>query len=123
MEQISDIKFSCNWNGKLNCTAFTTLRRKHYRVGERLVVKLNGNEIKTVLVKEKRTFDYTQITEFEAYQDTGYSKEATIKILEKMYPDLISRFSKEREINLYLLVSEGKKSQQPSLFNNETEEL
>jgi hypothetical protein len=60
------IKFSHNWNNKLDCHAFTTLRRSNPR-------------------------RYAAISDFITWIDTGYSLDECKGILRKMYPDVIEQ--------------------------------
>lgn len=84
------IDFSYNWNNKLGCLAFSTLRRHNfnkYRVGETyaiLLKKATQFEAKIMAIK---TIPLSKINEFIAYLDTGYSLEETLKVIHRMYPD------------------------------------
>ena len=85
-----DLKFGHNWNNKLNCDCFTTLRLhnpKRYFVGAVKNIKLNE------VFKGKATilcvvrFRLDQISEHVARLDTGYSAEDCKKMIRTMYKD------------------------------------
>lgn len=86
MEQI---KFSYNWNKKLNCKAFTTLRLydpKKYRIGIEYEVFLIDKMIKKIEIIDIKVVEYKKINNFISYLDTGYSLGETKTILSRMYP-------------------------------------
>lgn len=83
------ISFSHNWNNKLQCHYYTTLRLNtpKYRVGQRFEIKLKGYKIHTAKIEEIRILGIDQINEYIAALDTGYNSEACKTMLKKMYPD------------------------------------
>lgn len=85
------IKFSYNWNNKLNCKAFTTLRlhnQTKYRVGKLFEIELNGKPMGKAILQEVRTASLKHLNEFVCFIDTGYSRAQTIGMLQKMYPKI-----------------------------------
>lgn len=92
MHTLPNIDFSCNWNNKLNCKAFTTIRlfNAKTKVGNSYNIRLKGEVIKTAIVRDIKTFRLPQLTEYMAYLDTGYSKIETTGIITKIYQ---SRFA------------------------------
>jgi len=80
------LRFSTNWNHKLNCDSFTTLRldSSKYQVGSTYKVMFKGY-LKDVKVLDKKTLLLENITDWIAYLDTGYNREECIKIIKKMY--------------------------------------
>lgn len=85
------IKFSYNWNNKLENKAFTTIRihnPKKYISGKLFDIELNGISKGTALLKEKRTINPGQLNDFICYLDTGYNSRETLQILERMYPNM-----------------------------------
>lgn len=85
------INFSNNWNNKLDCMAFTTIRLKNeakYKVGNDYKIMLKNVLNKSARIIEIRTIYFHQINEFVAQIDTGYSTEETKNILKKMYSNL-----------------------------------
>ena len=87
------VRFSYNWNNKLDCKAFTTIRIRDdvkYVVGEIYNVYLEEKNkpsiwLGTVELKHKRRDRKNELDAFTAYLDTGYSAAETRKILERMY--------------------------------------
>lgn len=87
------IRFSYNWNGKLDCKAFTTIRllndEKH-QVGEVYNIYLEEKNkpvvfLGTAEIKHKRRESKSGLDAFTSYLDTGYSAAETRKILDRMY--------------------------------------
>lgn len=84
-----DIYFSSNWNNKLDCKCFTTIRlaNKHkYQIGYYFNVFLNGQPHKKAIIKDIWVIHLSQLDKFTAMLDTGYSLEKTKGILFKIYP-------------------------------------
>lgn len=97
---MNTIKFSHNWNGKLNCQCFTTFRRWNTELYE--VDRVYEIELQGVLMGKARMIEATKmplklVDPYQAYLDTGYSLPEFIKIVEKMYPGYTGDFG------LYLL--------------------
>jgi len=88
---MDQINFSHNWNNKLDCKYFTSIRRSsRYKVGERYEVSLKGRPIKVVRCLAQKMVTMESITPEECWIDTGYSKTETIDILMKMHTDVIT---------------------------------
>lgn len=87
--QIEQINFSTNWNKKLDCSAFTTIRLRNdnkYKAKEHYELNLNKKFIGTGFCIDIKHFWLKDINDFIAYLDTGYDKEEFKEILKKMYP-------------------------------------
>lgn len=89
---MKELKFSYNWNNKLDCKAFTTLRlsnRNKYKIGNQLKVICGNLEfvVEIISIKQMRL---NQVNEFIAYIDTGYSLDEFKKLIIKMYQKIIS---------------------------------
>lgn len=82
------LKFSTNWNNKLNCKCFTTFRlynpKIHY-IGAKFDVVLKNEVIKRVEVIECRRMHLADVNEWVARIDTGYSKDEFKEIVQKIY--------------------------------------
>lgn len=85
------IKFTYNWNNKLDCRAFTTLRKaneRYWKIGETYKVYIKDGKscrfIGSAMLKAKRSFHLNKINNFVSYLDTGYSVAKTIDIIQKM---------------------------------------
>lgn len=87
------ITFSHNWNNKLDCHAFSTIRLYNpvnYRVGAKFKIVLNGGlKPHPAQVMYEKKFYLHQLTEAMAIIDTGYSLAETKDILVKMYRDKV----------------------------------
>ena len=82
------IKFSTNWNHKLDCNYFTTIRLygKKYSIGKTFEVQLKDNHFCNAVVQDMYVTKLEQLNDFNCYLDTGYSKLETENIFRKMYP-------------------------------------
>ena len=89
METAEKLAFSYNWNNKLDCKAFTTVRidNSKYQVGGYVEVSLNGKHHSDCKIIDKKTVLFTQFNEFMAHIDTGYSLDEFKGILKKMYKE------------------------------------
>lgn len=82
------VSFSYNWNNKLQCKFFTTIRALNpgkYHAGVRHEVVLKGDRIGIAEVVSVKAIYGRDINEYIAGLDTGYSVDDTLKILSRMY--------------------------------------
>lgn len=83
---MQEINFSFNWNKKLDCKAFTTIRLSgKYNIGEKIEVRLKKALHCYGEIIDKKNFNIEKITDWIAYLDTGYDRTECIKILQTMY--------------------------------------
>lgn len=83
---MKSIYFNYNWNNKLDCKAFTTMRLSgNYNVGDLVEIKLKNKMHSFGKIVDAKCFKLKDINNFIAYLDTGYDKIECKKILEKMY--------------------------------------
>ena len=102
MEQIH---FTYNWNKKLECNYFTTLRiSPRLKVGEKYLVMFKGSPYKIVKCVHKEAVMMRNLSDNICWLDTGYGREDTIKILKRMYATAILETSQ-----LYICVLETQK--------------
>jgi hypothetical protein len=89
MATLPMLRFSHNWNNKLCCDYFTTIRLHNASrtPGIQLEVLLKDQPIGTAVIVEKVKVRMSAITDMMAYLDTGYSRTEARKIFRKMYPD------------------------------------
>lgn len=84
------LNFSYNWNNKLDCKAFTTLRLynavKHVP-GTPVRITLKGDEKGRGHIAAVKPLRLAQINDYIGYLDTGYNGAETKKILSNMYPN------------------------------------
>jgi hypothetical protein len=85
MEQIN---FSKNWNNKLDCTAFTTLRMPNprYQVGQLYEITLHDENKGFGKIIAIDYINLADITEYIARLDTGCCAEECKDIMRTIYP-------------------------------------
>jgi hypothetical protein len=83
-----NINFSYNWNNKLDCLAYSTIRlhKPIYKIGETYDILLKKEFKHKAQIVEIRNLKLNQLNEFIAHLDTGYSLGELKAILKKMYP-------------------------------------
>ena len=81
------LNFSTNWNGKLNCNCYTTIRKLSpgYTVGKVFDVYLVDEFLHQANLVSKTIISINEITDPMAYVDTGYNAAETKGIFRKMY--------------------------------------
>ena len=85
------IKFDLNWNGKLYCNCFSTLRPRNdakYHLNEVYNVLMANKDMGDVQIMFMKHFRLNQLTEAMALVDTGYGKKEATEILATIYPDI-----------------------------------
>lgn len=85
---IKQLNFSTNWNNKLNCKAFTTIRpytASKWFEGEHVQVMLNKKYQFTAKIVAINSMTLEKINEPLARVDTGYSATECKDIIRKMY--------------------------------------
>lgn len=82
------LDFSYNWNHKLNCTYFTTIRianAEKFELGKRFEVYNKDMRLFVAEVVNYEELYLQHLKPVTAMLDTGYSLEETQKIIRKMY--------------------------------------
>lgn len=82
------LSFSYNWNNKLDCKAFTTIRMfnpTQHIVGNKVEIDLKGQSKGSGTIMDIRRFLVKDLNAFVSYLDTGYSVAETQEIFRKMY--------------------------------------
>ncbi|WP_113636069.1 hypothetical protein [Nubsella zeaxanthinifaciens] len=85
------IKFNLNWNCKLYCNVFSTLRPRDdekYQLDEVYQILLKGNDMGEATAVMIKHFKLSMMTEAIALIDTGYTKQRAIEIIATLYPDI-----------------------------------
>ena len=83
---MEELKFSVNWNNKLLCTYFTTLRLSdRFKIGQKYPVLLKKKQIGIGEIMAKKYLYLKQINDYIAGLDTGYSAIKCKEILKTMY--------------------------------------
>lgn len=96
------INFSTNWNNKLACKVFTTIRLHNplkYFPGKMYEARLNGTPCCHVKCIRLYTVTQEKLSDYICLLDTGYAREQTLKILSKMYPHI----TKEQKFDIIVL--------------------
>ncbi|HPA71674.1 MAG TPA: hypothetical protein PKY31_05375 [Spirochaetota bacterium] len=113
---MDEITFSYNWNNKLDCKAFTTIRLHNpykYRVGSIYRVGEVNHDF-TVKIIDIKVIPFGKINEYMARIDTGYSLEECKNIMRKMYADI----EDSTKIDFILLCRVDAEEQRELNFNN-----
>jgi hypothetical protein len=100
------IKFSYNWNNKLNNKAFTTIRLHNpnkYQQGKQYRIECKGELKGIAVLHEIRVFTTDKLNDFVTYLDTGYNVHDTIKLLKTMYKNSNIDWNRQR-LDFCLLV-------------------
>ena len=98
------LKFSYNWNNKLDCNYFTTLRLSdRFNIGDKVRIFLKQENKGTGIIIDKKAIMLNQINNFIAGIDTGYTVEETKNILKRMYKNVDWEC---QDIYLYLIKKE-----------------
>lgn len=87
---LDKIKFSTNWNNKLDCNCFTTIRLfgRKYSIGKTFEIILKENHLCSAIVQDMIVTKMEFLNDFNCFIDTGYSKIETEKLFKKMYPSI-----------------------------------
>jgi hypothetical protein len=86
-----DTTFNTNWNGKLNCNCFTTIRianPKKYAVNTDHKISLKDEFLYNARVLAYKELFLHELNDFMSFVDTGYSRLETREIIYKMYPKI-----------------------------------
>ena len=87
---MKDLNFSYNWNGKLDCDFFTTIRLSdYYKINDEIFLQLKKIAFDTGKIVVKIETKIEKLTELVCLMDTGYDKKTTIEIIKKMYPGIL----------------------------------
>lgn len=119
-----EIHFSTNWNNKVTCRAFTTIRLrndKKYRIGETYSIWLkSGSEDKCIGyadIAAIKHFRLAELNDYMAYLDTGYSPDECRNIIRKMYQHKV-RNIENATFSFILLVKIIKKKEKNTSVNS-----
>ena len=101
------LDFSTNWNNKLDCNYYTTLRLSgRFEVGKTYEVWHKGQFLHHARIMGKKKLSLDTITEWIAYLDTGYPREECCNILRRMYPKIDNVQWQVQPIYFYLIKAE-----------------
>ena len=112
---MESIKFTTNWNKKLETDNFTTIRLRNpykYKLGEvyEIQQKVKGQfvSIGKGRIIQLHQLKLDQFKEIPCYLDTGYSLAETKEIIKKMYPKI--RAWQQQDL-YYMLIQKVKPEQ------------
>lgn len=112
------LEFTTNWNNKLDCKCFTTIRiynpMKHF-TSNKFEIYLKRKYKSKVEVLNIGVIKIQNLTDYICYLDTGYSRAETIELLRKMYPRI--DFKNQYLCIMLLKKIEPKIPKQETLFN------
>lgn len=104
---MENLIFSSNFNNKLNCKAFTTIRmynKKIHWAGNVLNVVYNGIVIKQVTIWDVKILKLDKLNDWICFLDTGYNKIETTEMLYNMWKNY--NFTENTELAYMLLNTE-----------------
>ena len=102
--------FSYNWNNKLDCKAFTSIRldSAKYVIGNKYTIVMKGRQPEQATLMDKKVFKLSQLTAFMSYIDTGYSLDECKNIIRTMYKNM-PRVNVDLALFAFLLLVKDKK--------------
>lgn len=93
---MQSLNFSSNWNNKLSCKVFTTIRLSNrFNIGSVVDVKLKGKSLCSAKCTGKKKMKLSSINEYIAGIDTGYSADECKKVIRTMYSNKNIDWSKQ----------------------------
>lgn len=98
------IEFSYNWNHKLECDSFTTLRlanSERYQKNVVYFVRSKDKDYGEFYIEDIRQITLAQINPFIARLDTGYDVAECVKLIKTMYKNKNINWDKQM---LYLIL-------------------
>jgi hypothetical protein len=120
---MENLIFHHNWNNKLHCYVFTTIRLRNdakYKIGARYKVILRIGEKQNTMgvfeVVDIRHVLLQNLPSYVAYTDTGYNVHETRKIITTMYKNKIPSINWcMQELSIILLKKDLK---DPAIFDS-----
>lgn len=101
------IIFSQNWNNKLDCDCFSTLRiwspNKYVEGREFEVVNKESGERFTAKLVAASKVEFYKITPAMAYIDTGHGQQYVKDLLKKLYADYMQKRGNNAPFGFYIL--------------------
>jgi uncharacterized protein YqfB (UPF0267 family) len=89
MSALKQIKFTYNWNNKLENKFFTTLRiSTNWKTGDICELFLMDEHIRNIKIYAIKDIKLSAINEYVAGIDTGYGVDGCKEVLKKMYPNV-----------------------------------
>lgn len=110
MDKIHQLNFTTNWNNKLACHAFTTIRlwyEGRFQMGQEVEILLQKKHLKYARIIDIKTFKLHQINNYMALLDTGYNADQTKEFIRNIYKNKIQDI--ENTLFAYILLETTKK--------------
>lgn len=120
---MENIVFSQNWNNKLLCGAFTTVRMENpdrYRWGGEYTVVMGRHQLGSAKIVMLKTLYYKDLTEGMSMVDTGRPLPYLLKLLDSFYPS--ANWSVDR-LNWMVLEYTDRSSVQRHMVSERVREL
>lgn len=106
--QAKDLSFKTNWNNKLNCNAFTTIRLSEYwRKGDSVNIILKGVLMAKGDILDVKGFTIDKLNSFISYLDSGYDIDEFKKIIKTMYKEKNIDWTKQKLKMLLIVKTEN----------------
>lgn len=113
-QNIATINFSNNWNNKLDCDCFTTIRLKNdkkYVLGKSynitLTTKGEARNIGVFKCEQIKNFKIQSMNDFIARLDTGYNVAEATELIKRFYKNSLFPIDWEKTyLSLILLVKQ-----------------
>ena len=117
------LQFSNNWNHKLDCDVFSTIRlrndRKYFAGAELEVILKQGNRSTNKGMHRILGIRYVTLNELDGYTcllDTGYPLAETQKIIKTMYVNAAPAINWSKQHLVIILLKKEGRDNQPTLF-------
>ncbi len=87
MAQLDTIKFSKNWNNKLNCQYFTTFRlvSNKYQLNKTYRIEFNDKYLGLATIRELRSTTLSKINDFISLLDACMEAPKFVNMIKNMY--------------------------------------
>ncbi len=93
------LAFNHNWNGKLFCTCFTSVRLRNdekYQVGRVYQILVNGKDGGDAILTDLRHLKIDQLNDFICLLDAAYNKEDFTKMIRTMYKNIVTNWETQQ---------------------------
>ena len=93
MKPLHTLAFTNNWNNKLDCLCFSSIRiwqPNKFVIGNGFKVVLKGQERGIAVLMQAQPFKLDKLSEGVALLDTGYSAAEVRELMNKMYATYIN---------------------------------
>ncbi|MFI3240188.1 MAG: hypothetical protein R3Y22_06320 [Bacteroidales bacterium] len=102
---MKQITYSKNWNNKLSCDSFATVRLyepNQFELGESYEIVCDNDIMGVAKIVALRELELVELTDELAYLDAGCSASEMDKILREIYPSITDKSILESAIFKYI---------------------